>query len=103
MPEWARHPIVSGNIQLALKYRPSPIVPVRLDLFRETKTFRRHGHPLEPAVMTHLPDAGWGPWSGTPPRVHWLDAAHDDVYRHPGVGPLAVALREAMDHQWKGG
>jgi amino acid adenylation domain-containing protein len=97
LPEWARHPIVSGNIQLALKYRPSPIVPVRLDLFRETKTFRRHGHPLEPAVMTHLPDAGWGPWTGTTPRVHWLEAAHDDVYRHPGVQQLAVALREAMD------
>ncbi len=98
MPDWARHPIVSGNIDLALKYRPGPLPRVKLDLFRETNTSRRHGHPLEPAVMTHLWDAGWTRWTGVPPRVHWLDASHDDVYRHPGVNQLAAALRSAMDH-----
>ncbi|MGE4179758.1 MAG: amino acid adenylation domain-containing protein, partial [Limisphaerales bacterium] len=100
MPEWARHPIVSGNIELALNYQPRPGPRVKLDVFRETNTSRRHGHPLEPAVMTHLWDGGWTRWTGIPPRVHWLDAAHDDVYRHPGVKQLAAALSAAMDQHF---
>src|SRR4029453_6935529 len=46
-PEQARHSIVSGNMDLALRYRPVPDCPLVLDLFRERNAYCRHGHPLK--------------------------------------------------------
>jgi amino acid adenylation domain-containing protein len=101
LPDWASAPLPRHLLDLGGKYRPLPIRPCRIDLFREKDAFQKQlmspVHPFHYADNSRLLDAGWGRWTKIPPRIHWVAGDHASVLQPPQLAGLAKAVRVAMD------
>jgi amino acid adenylation domain-containing protein len=104
MAEWASAPIPRHLLNLARKYRPRTVGPVRIDYFRERDAFAKEtilpGHPLRSNDQVRLPNGGWDRWTKIPPQVHWVEGDHETVLKPPLLAGLAKAVRMAMDHHF---
>ena len=96
IPGWASNALAQRHVSLGYQYFPKVSEPVLINLFRERLDYAAEAHPFNPFVTLHEPDAGWGRWAGCPPRIHWLESKHAEIFRYPAVNALALALREAM-------
>ena len=96
VPSWASNPVAQGHVSLGYRYFPKVSEPVPIHLFRERLDYAAEAHPFNPFVTLHEPDAGWSRWAGCPPRIHWLESKHAEIFRYPAVDELALALREAL-------
>ncbi len=94
-------PVARDLLELAKHYRPSPVRPLQIDLFREKGTYWNEPiHPLKPGNIFRLPDGGWSRWSGIAPRVHWLEGDHNSIIKPPQVTKLGREVRSAIEHHF---
>ena len=99
MPDWATHPITAHAMQLAMSYRPDRCAkPLKLALIRDISGRTRM--PLTPWHLGHCDDAGWTYWTGTMPKIYWVQAGHLEVLKTPHVEETAQYLRMAMDEHY---
>ncbi len=101
LPSWASEPIPRHLLSIAGKYQPKPIVPLRIDYFREWDATAAQtiepAHPIQSRAQVHLPDGGWARWTKLPPRVHWVEGDHESILKPPRLEGLAKSIRQAMD------
>jgi thioesterase domain-containing protein len=103
--DWASGPIPRHFLNLARKYRPSPVRAVRINVVRERDLIANQrmqpAHPLQYTDAARLEDGGWDRWCKIQPRVHWVQGDHESILKPPLLGELAKTVRKAMDEHMR--